>query len=268
MNDREQASKKRHLIVTADDFGLSPEVNEGILKAFFGGIVTTASALVTMRHAKQAARFVQNIRMPVGLHLDLFEGEFPHDDEGLFGGGGFMEDVLNAREIRGERISLPSQVSNKIFREFWRQLCEFQDVFGRRPDHLSYHWGIHYIPDVLESYIRFASEEHIPFRYGAQYAHVTPTYPIHPDHWSDTFNGAANIHETAFLDIVRNAPEGIIEISTHPGKYAPDAAYQYNAEREKELEVLMSRNVADALGEYNVSLISFGHIPELRKNIE
>ena len=265
----------RLLIITADDFGLSSAVNEGILHAFLRGIVTTASAIVTTSGAKQAAKLTQNVRLPVGLHLDLFEGNFDENDEGLFGKDGYVARALKAKEIENKNISLPKPVADKIFREFWRQLCMFRELFNKDPEHLSYHWGLHQMPEVFDAYTRFAREEYIPFRYGNQYIAEKPDFHLHPDVWIDRFsaiggsasggNGIDSITEDHFMGIINDLPEGIIEISTHPGFSVRAPQYDYNHEREKEMSVLISPRLRKEIDDKEIKLISFKHLHEHKK---
>lgn len=63
-----------HLIVNADDLGLSPAVNEGIFVAHRDGIVTSTSLMV-LRDAAPAAveRLPEHPDLAVGLHLEAGE---------------------------------------------------------------------------------------------------------------------------------------------------------------------------------------------------
>ena len=64
----------RFLIVNADDFGLSPGVNRGILETHERGILTAASLMVRAPAAAEAAAAAHDHpRLSVGLHLDLGE---------------------------------------------------------------------------------------------------------------------------------------------------------------------------------------------------
>ena len=64
----------KQLIVNADDLGLTPGVNRGILRAFQDGIVTSASLLVTGSAFEEAVALAwQNPELDVGLHLTLVE---------------------------------------------------------------------------------------------------------------------------------------------------------------------------------------------------
>ena len=63
------------LTVTADDFGLAPEVNEAVERAHRDGILTAASLMVAEPHAADAvARAGTMPGLGVGLHLTLVEG--------------------------------------------------------------------------------------------------------------------------------------------------------------------------------------------------
>ena len=62
----------RHLIVNADDFGLSAGVNRGIVEAYDNGIVTSASLMVHKPAAAQAAALARSRpSLGLGLHIDI-----------------------------------------------------------------------------------------------------------------------------------------------------------------------------------------------------
>jgi len=63
------------LIVTADDLGLSHEVNQGILDAHTDGIVTSTSLLVNAPETEAAVALAREYpELEVGLHLGIVEG--------------------------------------------------------------------------------------------------------------------------------------------------------------------------------------------------
>jgi predicted glycoside hydrolase/deacetylase ChbG (UPF0249 family) len=65
-------AKKRRLLVTADEAGLSREVNAGIREARERGIVTQASVVATGRAVDEAAAWLRSDpAIGVGAHLDL-----------------------------------------------------------------------------------------------------------------------------------------------------------------------------------------------------
>eukprot|EP00961_Rhodomonas_salina_P085338 1146110-Rhodomonas_salina.1 len=62
------------LIVTADDFGMTPERDRGIIQAKKKGILTNTSLLVNGSTAREAVEEAKQCGLSVGLHLNLTEG--------------------------------------------------------------------------------------------------------------------------------------------------------------------------------------------------
>ena len=63
------------LVVTADDFGLHPTVNEAVERAHTDGILTAASLMVGAPAARDAIARARSLpRLRVGLHLDPGHG--------------------------------------------------------------------------------------------------------------------------------------------------------------------------------------------------
>src|SRR5271168_3188458 len=65
----------KRVILTADDFGLSEAVNEGIERAHRDGVLTSASLMVAGPAAADAVRRARALPgLRVGLHLVVIEG--------------------------------------------------------------------------------------------------------------------------------------------------------------------------------------------------
>ncbi len=65
----------RAVIVTADDFGFSREVNAGIIRAHREGILTATSLMVAAAARDEAAALArENPKLDVGLHLVVCRG--------------------------------------------------------------------------------------------------------------------------------------------------------------------------------------------------
>jgi len=70
MEPVENALKLRRLIVNADDFGCSEEVNEAIIRAYNEGVLTSTSLMVTGSAFDHAVRLAsENPGLGVGIHL-------------------------------------------------------------------------------------------------------------------------------------------------------------------------------------------------------
>ena len=72
---RNQKVSLKKVIITGDDFGLAPAVNEAIVLAHAGGILTSASLMTGADHCADAVEKArQHPTLRVGLHLTLVEG--------------------------------------------------------------------------------------------------------------------------------------------------------------------------------------------------
>src|SRR4030042_5568247 len=66
----------KKVIINADDFGLSPGVNRGILCGFRDGIVTSTTMMVNLPAFDDAVQIIkENPDLPVGIHLTLLWGK-------------------------------------------------------------------------------------------------------------------------------------------------------------------------------------------------
>src|SRR3990167_2854307 len=64
----------KQLIVTADDFGLTKSINEGIVKAYKEGIVTFLSLMPTGEAFSDALKLAEELKLKeIGAHLSLTE---------------------------------------------------------------------------------------------------------------------------------------------------------------------------------------------------
>ena len=98
----------KRLIVNADDFGLSPEVNAGVIRAHRDGILGSASLMVAEPAAKAAAELArQNPALDVGLHAVVCRGPSTLDATNLRGAvdasGRFLLRSVFAGMVRFDR---------------------------------------------------------------------------------------------------------------------------------------------------------------------
>ena len=149
---------QRHLIVTADDFGLHEAVNEAVEQAIRGGILTAASLMVAgaaSADAVRRARRLPNLR--VGLHVVLADGlaSLPHqqipsiaDTDGRMG-----EDMI----FRGVRYFASAAARRQLEAEIRAQFLAFART-GLPLDHVNAHKHFHLHPTILGMLIRLARE--------------------------------------------------------------------------------------------------------------
>jgi hopanoid biosynthesis associated protein HpnK len=138
----------RALIVTADDFGLSTEVNDAVEAAHRRGILSAASLMVAEPAAADAvarARRLPSLR--VGLHLSLVEGRpmLPPErvPDLVDAGGRFRTDMARA----GAAMFFRPAVRRQLAAEIEAQFAAFAAT-GLPLDHANAHKHFHLHPTI------------------------------------------------------------------------------------------------------------------------
>lgn len=151
---------KKLLMITADDFGISPSLNEAVLLGAEKGILTSTSLLCAMPFAREALESsrTRTPRLGIGLHLTLTsgpsvlsperipllvdeKGRFRHSFASLFSG-------LNWGSAEKRR-----DFQRQVHEEWLAQFYLFKALhleYGFRVDHLDSHQHIHLIPGLDE----------------------------------------------------------------------------------------------------------------------
>ena len=137
-----------HLVITADDFGLAPEVNDAVEFAHRDGVLSAASLMVTgsaAGHAVTLARRMPTLR--VGLHVVLVDGEPASPPE-------FIPDLVDSGgRLRGDMIALAFNFAlrPKIRRQLEREIAAQFEAFrktGLALDHVNAHKHFHLHPVI------------------------------------------------------------------------------------------------------------------------
>lgn len=144
------------MILTADDFGISPAVDEAILLLIEKDRISSTSCMVTgdnpdLRQDLSSLKKL-NQKIDVGLHLVLTETKAlaTHDfAEGLTDRDGkfFKLKVLAARAYSG-RLNKVS-----IEKEIRTQIENFVRLFGRVPDFIDGHQHVQQLPTIKDAVI-------------------------------------------------------------------------------------------------------------------
>jgi chitin disaccharide deacetylase len=236
---RDPASSR--LIVTADDFGLAPEINEAVEQAHRSGILTAASLMVAGPAAVDAVRRARAMpQLRIGLHLVLVEGRAvlePQQIRELTGTDGQLRtDML--------RLAVDLAMNGAARREL---RCEIKAQFdcyhrtGFALDHVNAHKHFQLHPVVFEMIAAV----------GRQYGMQAVRVPVEPPskglpvarldmaqhflrQWASIMRVRARaigllvpdavyglrwsgaMTERRILTLLRSLPEGIVEIYTHP----------------------------------------------------
>ncbi|MFN6035416.1 MAG: hopanoid biosynthesis-associated protein HpnK, partial [Dolichospermum sp.] len=152
-----------YLIINADDFGFSHDVNAAIIQAHEEGILTSTSLMVTGDAAQEAIALAKNHpHLAVGLHLVLVCGksvlppaQIPHlvDSQGNFSHNP-TQAGLNYQFNQATRAELRLEIS--------AQLEKFRNS-GLNLAHVDGHLHLHVHPVILNILTEFAAEFKIKF---------------------------------------------------------------------------------------------------------
>lgn len=248
----------KRLIVTADDFGASPEVNDAVERAHRDGILTAASLMVAGDAAADAVARARTLpTLGVGLHIVLVEGRpvLPADRIPALvdATGAFRTDMARV----GVTIFTSPAARAQLAAEIEAQFAAFAAT-GLPLDHVNAHKHFHLHPTIAGAILRIGQ------RYGMRAARA----PIEPRRLLRQVDGTdtgprvetvwarlvrARLRRAGMLvpdqvfglawsgamtadrvrGILERLPDGLTEIYTHPATSAyPGSApgYDYRGE--------------------------------------
>lgn len=209
----------RWLIVTADDFGITPGINRGIVQAHREGVLTSTSLMVDRGAAGEAARLAHECpSLSVGLHLEL-------------------------DAVEPERI--PDELD--------RQLARFQELVGVAPTHADSHHDIHRRPDVIPQVLAWARRAALWVR---GYSPVRQMPKFYGQWGGETHPEQISVAGFARL-LDQEVGDGVTELTCHPGYVEPGFPSSYAVERELELRTLCDRRTRAVIADREVHLIGF-----------
>ena len=142
------------LIINADDLGINPDRDRGIIEAFEHGIVTSSTMLANGPSFATATVQARSIGMPVGIHLNLSDGVT------LTGPIGGLTDQNNRlpgkHRLRCYLLGNDHDLAG-IRREFSAQIEKVMET-GLNPGHIDGHQHCHSYPALIEMVIELARE--------------------------------------------------------------------------------------------------------------
>jgi predicted glycoside hydrolase/deacetylase ChbG (UPF0249 family) len=146
------------VIINADDFGLTPNVNHAIIELFEAGALTSTTALAAADHVEAGlAALPPRFRDRVGLHLCLDE-ERPASDPADV--PTLVDPATGRLPQRGRLVGglVLGRVSREeIYRELKAQVDRLIDL-GVRPSHFDSHGHLHAFPAVAAVVARLMDE--------------------------------------------------------------------------------------------------------------
>jgi hopanoid biosynthesis associated protein HpnK len=294
-NVEESVVQDRYLVINADDFGLSSEVNEGILMAHKQGYLTSASLMANGPMLQDAVDRSYSVpSLGIGVHLNLVRGrpisqaqvvDRLVDRRGLFPGtvGGTMR-----------RLMLAPVAVDQAECECLAQI-EYIKQIGICPTHVDSEKHVHMYPPLFKRvarvaraqgirWIRIVRENRIPWHtkprlrqmgkatvLGVLARRCQKTAAAVGLLSSDGFYGvvhAGRMVKDVYIDIFNSMQSGVTEIICHPGLPAKshvnrDMGPYFLAEtRRDELDALLDATLRDELQKRRIKLVHFGDIQQ------
>lgn len=283
----------KRLIVNADDFGLHPLINEGILESHQQGIVTSTSLLASGEYFEGALSLAKTMpTLGVGLHVCLVGGLSPVCDPkevaSLLIDGKFpMTHTEFIKRLYTGRIK-GSELRKEIEAQFQKVMST-----GLPITHVDGHQHMHVLPQVLpivaEQMKRYGltkirMPDETPFLMNGvsslgrwigkvgltvitQQAYTTSrdfgfSSPLY--FWG-MMNGG-QLREESLLAILKKVAkkQGVHEIMTHPGKdnHTLRSLYDWGYHWDEERAAMTSARVKEYIGTHDISLIHYGQWTE------
>jgi predicted glycoside hydrolase/deacetylase ChbG (UPF0249 family) len=235
----------RLLIVNADDFGFTRDVNRGIVHAHRHGIVTATTLMANGDAFDDAVRLARETpALDVGCHLVLVQGRSVLDPSRCF-------PTTVARlvaAVLARRL--------KIYEELAAQLRRIVDA-GIQPTHLDSHKHTHVLGPVLDAVVRLSEDFRIPWvrrvrRLARSGCRTT-------DHFTG-FRMTGKLDTPRLVRAIAELGEGTTEFMCHPGYCAEElkaAPTRLKESRQIELEALTAGETRAALQASGVELTNY-----------
>ena len=266
----------KYLVINADDFGFTRDVNEGIVEAHRNGILTATTLMANGPAFDDAVRLARETpTLDIGCHLTLI-------------GGNSLLDP--SRRLPSSTLELAAQVyagKIAIYDELEAQVRKILAA-GIQPTHLDTHKHTHLLPPVLRAVCSIAQNfgirwvrRPVDFRTvstGAWKQRFTgrivrrvgmrslDAYGLrHTDHfWGFAITG--KLDEVALAAVMAHIPEGSTELMTHPGILTGELAgapTRLKKSRAVELMALVSPLVRRAVSEAGIELVNYRQLDRM-----
>jgi len=276
------------LIVNGDDFGHSAEVNAGILRAHREGIMTSASLMVAEHARDEAARAARdNPRLDVGLHAVVCRGQsalgFARLGAAVGADGRFTESPV----LAGLRYYFDRKLRARLADEMRAQVEAHLQAVGYL-HHIDGHLNFHVHPVLADILIELAAEFRVPSLRLPREAVMT-TLGLARDHrtrklteavifralskrtrrkmrergltstdWLFGLHQSGHLTEDYVMGVIANLRDGSTELYFHPAADVGGTPPAASAQRE--VEILLSPRVRDAIAARGIRLTTFAEL--------
>lgn len=283
----------KYLIINADDFGLLPEINQGIIECFRAGSITSATLMVNTEGTANAVTLARECpELGIGFHFNLTQGRpvadlerIPTlvDKDGCF----HSRHEFEKKAVAGKIDQL------HIEKEFVEQIKKIEK-FDLNFTHIDSHHHIHLFPSVFKVLSNYAVQNRIPLRIPwVAFNFVKPSLNIKAlksivrkillvalifKNSTNRFSGLvtpqkflsiydyiplpAKIQADHYLKFLGSASAGITEVMVHPAYVTNNLNEMFSEAhiREQELRVLSSFCFQDEAAKRGFQVVSYREV--------
>jgi predicted glycoside hydrolase/deacetylase ChbG (UPF0249 family) len=273
----------RWLIVTADELGLNPKRNQGIVDAHCKGIVTSASMLAYGPAFREAVKIAKALpKLDIGVHLNLSEGEplvLGHKtlvgDDGRFWGRQearrrAREAVFDLRELEKECDAQIDTLKGAGVKVTHLNSVDHMHIRGNLAQSLAIVAKKHGLrcfrcpadrvrpPSLTLDADRTAAVD----EYRQSAVNAIGIYAAQRMRSTENFGGAALtgfLTPDLLIETIRALPVGLTELMVHPGLATDPKGFE-GPDRETELQALTDPRLKPLLKELGIGLTHFGKL--------
>ncbi|MBN2082895.1 ChbG/HpnK family deacetylase [bacterium] len=228
----------RLLIINADDYGLSPGVSAGILRAAQGLVTSTTVLvnLVTRLEVKFLIGAAAGGALGAGIHLNLTCGrpltrDYPaalRDDYGAFD-----------KAVALAEATWSEPAHRDAARREWRAQLKQLLSYGVQPDHIDSHHHAHLLDPLFPLALELAVELGLPLRArSAQREVCTQNCVPTVDTFVEGFYGTNWVSAENLLFELDKATGDTVEVMCHPGLTDGLLKLRSSYRQERELELV------------------------------
>jgi len=254
----------KRLIINADDFGFTSDVNAGIVHAHREGVLTSATLMANGNAFDDAVRLSRETpTLDIGCHLVLVQGRSLLTGRPLPEGPRDLLFMLARRQI-------------DVYAELRAQMEAILSS-GIRPTHLDSHKHTHIVPGIFRQVVRLAREFSVPYVRlpldetvplarlpcafaGRYYRRIASASAVQmTDHFLG-FRLTGSLDERTFAAALQSVREGATELMCHPGYLGPELAHaptRLKESRVHELEALTSPRIRELIAAQRIQLSPF-----------
>jgi predicted glycoside hydrolase/deacetylase ChbG (UPF0249 family) len=266
---------RKQLVVNADDFGFTPDVNQGIIDAHQEGILTATTLMANGAAFDDAVQWARRVpTLDIGCHLVLIGGH----------------SLINGRPLPSTVPQLLAALAKREIRPYEELSAQVRKIVaaGVLPTHLDTHKHTHLAPPVLDAVARLAEEHAIrwvrrPFDFplnalrgtvprlkrltsealGMMRRRFHRVLSAHGCRTTDHFAGfqiTGRFRAADLVELLGILPDGSTELMCHPGRCGPDlraARTRLKESREQELSALTAPEVRAALARHGIELVNY-----------